>query len=179
MGTGDPAASLFHSSPYHEILTHYVRKKTLRWGERWLVEACASGDRVWGSDGMSGDENRELVERFWRAMNTNDWQAVGALLHDDYTLDWPQSGERIRGRDHFAAVNAHYPAAGRWRFTPNRVVADASGAASDVTVTDGVRSDRALSFFAFRDGRIWRMTEYWPEPFAAPAWRARWVEPME
>lgn len=128
---------------------------------------------------MNADENRRLVEQFWRAMNANDWQAVGALLHDDYVLDWPQSGERIGGRERFAAVNDHYPAAGRWRFTPNRVVADASGAASEVAVTDGARTDRALSFFEFREGRIWRMTEYWPGPFVAPAWRARWVEPID
>jgi hypothetical protein len=31
----------------------------------------------------------------------------------------------------------------------------------------------------FRDGKIWRDTRYYAEPFEAPAWRAQWVEPME
>src|SRR5690349_3199371 len=83
---------------------------------------------------MTATANRQLVERFWQAMNTNDWEAVGHLLHDAYTLDWPQSGERIRGRDHFVAVNAHYPAAGPWRFVVQHIVADDDGAASDVLV---------------------------------------------
>jgi ketosteroid isomerase-like protein len=109
-------------------------------------------------------------------MNTNDWRAVSALLQDDCLLVYPQSGERIRGRENFIAVNALYPAAGVWRFTVHRVIADEMGAASDVDVTDGARNDRVITFFEFRDGLIWRMTEFWPEPFEAAAWRAQWVE---
>ena len=109
-------------------------------------------------------------------MNTNDWRAVGALLHDDFVLIWPQSGERIRGRDNFIEVNGHYPAFGDWRFTVHRVIADETGAASDVGVTDGERTDRVVSFFEFRNDLIWRVTEFWPEPFEAAAWRAKWVE---
>jgi ketosteroid isomerase-like protein len=109
-------------------------------------------------------------------MNTNDWHAVAATLHDDYLLMWPQSGELIRGRDNFIAVNTHYPAAGAWRFTVLRLIADETGVATDVSVTDGALSARAVSFFEIRDGRIWRMTEFWPDPFEAAAWRAPWIE---
>jgi hypothetical protein len=31
----------------------------------------------------------------------------------------------------------------------------------------------------FRDGRIWRDTRYYAEPFQPTGWRAAWVEPME
>ncbi len=109
------------------------------------------------------ERNRELVEQFWQLMNTNDWQAVGALLHDEYVLEWPQSGERIRGRENFAALNAHHPAAGPWHFTVRYIVADADGAVSDVAVTDGVVRAHVVSFFEVRDDRIWRMIEYWPD----------------
>ena len=125
---------------------------------------------------MIGEENRRLIERFWEVMGSNDFRAVGDLLHDEYVLEWPQSGERVRGRENFAAVNEQYPAAGPWGFTVHRIVADATGGASDVTVTDGVTVDRAVSFFEVRDGRIWRMTEYWPDPFEPADWRALWVE---
>lgn len=120
--------------------------------------------------------NRALVEQFWAAMETNDFSAPGRLLHDDFTLEWPQSGERIRGRDHFAALNHAYPAAGAWRFTVHRIVADAQGAVSDVTVSDGAVVARAVTFSDIRDGRIVRQIEYWPDPYPAPEWRARWVE---
>jgi ketosteroid isomerase-like protein len=123
------------------------------------------------SDGI-----RSAIERFWETMGTNDFHAVGELLHDEFLLEWPQTDERIRGRENFAAVNTHYPAAGRWRFTINRLVADESGGVSDVTVTDGTQLDRAISFFSLRDGKIWHVTEYWPENDTAPEWRSSWVE---
>jgi ketosteroid isomerase-like protein len=109
-------------------------------------------------------------------MNTNDWRAAGALLHEDYLLEYPQSGERFRGRESFIVVNANYPAAGVWRFTVDRLIADETGVVTEVAVTDGMRAERVVSFFEFRDDLIWRMTEFWPDPFEAADWRAQWVE---
>ncbi len=122
------------------------------------------------------DECRDMIERFWKSMNTNDFSAVGDLLHRDFLLEWPQSGERIRGAENYVAMNERYPAAGPWRFTVNRVVAEGVQGVSDVTVTDGARVDRAVTFYEVRDGRIWRMIEYWPEPFAPADWRRSLVE---
>lgn len=120
--------------------------------------------------------NKQIIENFWATMRTNDFYAVAQLLHDDFTLEWPQSGERIRGRDNFAALNTNFPAEGKWRFTINGIVAENDVVVSDVTVTDGKRVDRAITFSTVRDGKIWRQVEFWPEPFEAPAWRAKWVE---
>lgn len=127
---------------------------------------------------MSG-ESQEVIERFWQAMNTNDFSAAGRLLHDDFLLEWPQSGERIRGAENYVTMNERYPAGGPWRFTVNRLVAEGPRGVSDVTVTDGRRLDRAVTFFEVRDGRIWRMTEYWPDPFAPADWRRPLVEVSE
>ncbi len=91
-------------------------------------------------------------------------------------LDWPQSGERIRGRANWIAVNEHYPAAGPWRVTIHRIIADETRAASEVTVTDGAVTARAITFSELRDGKIARQTEYRPDPFEAAVWRAQWVE---
>ena len=49
-------------------------------------------------------------------------------------------------------------------------------AVSDVTVTDGVITARAISFFEVAGGRIVRLVEYWPEPYDAPESRAHLVE---
>jgi len=125
---------------------------------------------------MQANPAKELVGQFWAAMHANDFAAAGELLHDDFLLDWPQSGERIRGRANFVAVNANYPAAGRWRVTLDRLVAEGDEVVSQVTVTDGVLLARAITFTTVRDGRLWRQTEYWPDPFTAPAWRAQWTE---
>lgn len=120
----------------------------------------------------------ELVSRFWQLMQTNDFAAVGSVLHDDYILEWPQSNERIRGRAAFAQMNAEYPTAGAWQFTINRLIADANQACSDVSVTDGQVQARAISFFTIQDGLIIKQVEYWPEPYPAPTNRQHLVEPI-
>ena len=120
----------------------------------------------------------ESAREFWRLMNTNDFHAVGAVLADDFILDWPQTNERIRGGQRFATVNVEFPAKGVWVFTVNRIVGGEIEAVSDVTVTDGSRRDRAVSFFTVYAGKITRIVEYWPEPSAAPANRSHLIEPM-
>ncbi len=109
-------------------------------------------------------------------MGTNDFFAATEMLHEDFSLEWPQSGEVIVGRENFAAINTNYPAAGKWRFTINSILADGNEVVTDVTVTDGKRTDRAITFSTVRDGKIARQREFWPDPFEAPAWRAQWIE---
>jgi ketosteroid isomerase-like protein len=121
----------------------------------------------------------EVVREFWRLMASNDFHAVGAVLSQDFVLEWPQSNERIRGAERFARMNQEYPAHGKWKFTVNRLVAAQHEVATDVTVTDGVQTARALSFFTVVEGRIARLVEFWPEPYAAPANRAHLVEPID
>ncbi len=121
----------------------------------------------------------EVLEEFFRQMNTNDFTAAAEMLSGDYVLEWPQSRERIRGRDNFAAVNQEYPAKGPWRFTINRIVANETEAVSDVSVTDGVREDRAITFSTVRDGKITRQVEFWPENSQPLENRRHLVELME
>jgi ketosteroid isomerase-like protein len=121
----------------------------------------------------------EVVREFWRLMATNDFESVVAVLAPEFVLEWPQSGERIRGPERFARMNREYPAHGPWRFTVHRVVGGTSEAVSDVTVTDGVQSARAVSFFTVADGKVTRLLEFWPEPYDPPANRANLVERMQ
>ena len=120
--------------------------------------------------------NKHLIEDFWIIMNTNDFHAAANLLHDDYTLEWPQSGERIRGRHNFVLINSYYPADGKWTFRINHILADGDTVFSDVMVSDGKRHDRCITISTVKDEKIWKQIEFWPEPFPAPEWRAMWVE---
>jgi ketosteroid isomerase-like protein len=120
-----------------------------------------------------------LVEEFWRLMKTNDFRSVGSVLSDDFVLEWPQSNERIRGRDNYATMNKEYPAHGRWQFTVLRIVGNEFEAVSDVSVSDGVQHARAVSFFSIRDEKITKMIEFWPDPFPARDDRKHLVEQIE
>ena len=126
---------------------------------------------------MSDQENQQTVERLWQLFDSFDFEAAGKLVDDDFVCEWPQSRERIRGRENFVAVNANYP--GRWRCKVERLVACGNSVATDVALSSGDETARAVSFFELRDGKIVKEIDYWPEPYTAPASRAQWVEAME
>lgn len=126
---------------------------------------------------MSG-EAAAVVKKFWELMASNDFRSVGQVLGDDFVLEWPQSNERIRGRDNFAAMNEEYPAHGPWRFTINRIVGGGGEAVTDVSVTDGVQEARAISFFTVSGGKVVRVVEFWPDTYEAPHNRKHLTEPI-
>jgi ketosteroid isomerase-like protein len=118
-----------------------------------------------------------VARALWERLEARDWDGVAATLHDDLVLDWPQSGERIRGPEDFLAVNRAYP--GEWHITLERVVAAADEVVTLVRVEfadEPGRLDRAASFMRVRDVRIASIVEFWPDPFPAAEWRRPWVE---
>lgn len=141
------------------------------WQEALTADYCIG-------DAMEKSTPIEVVRQFWRLMATNDFTAVGFLLAPEFVVEWPQSRERIRGAERFAQMNAEYPAHGRWSFTVNRLVGGELEAVSEVTVSDGVITARAISFFEIRQGKIVRLVEFWPESFEASSNRAHLVERM-
>lgn len=116
-----------------------------------------------------------LVRAFWEAIGAFDFRGAAALLTDDYVCEWPQSGERIRGRENFYHINAAYP--GEWAARIDRVLVDGERAASEVMLrnAEGVEQ-RVVSFYRLSDGKIAAEIDYWPDPFPAAAWRTPWIE---
>lgn len=118
---------------------------------------------------------RLLLERYLAGLL--DAEQEYALRHEDVVIDMPQSGERIRGRDHMKAMQEAYP--GPPTITVRRMVGS-----GDVWVVEG-RSNYSgrvyhiANIIEFREGKIIRETRYYADPFEAPAWRAQWVEPIE
>lgn len=110
-------------------------------------------------------------------MQARDWAGVGALLADDVTVDWPVSGERIRGRENYVRINAEYPEG--WSIKVLRIVASGDEVVSEVEVPhDSMGIHRVASFWRVRDGLITEGREYWTELGAdpSPEWRASYVE---
>jgi ketosteroid isomerase-like protein len=123
-------------------------------------------------------EELEVSELFFERLEHLSPEAEYELRHPDYVMEMPQSGERIRGREAMRAFQEAYP--NPPTIQPRRVVGS-----GDVWVIEA-RSDygdggvyHMAMIVEFRDGKIWRDTRYYAEPFAPPAWRAQWVEPIE
>ena len=122
---------------------------------------------------------REHLEAFWAAMRANDWDAAAGHLAEDCIVDWPCSGERITGRDAFAAIQATYPTnTGRWTFDVHRLVADGDTVVSEVTVSDGEQSARLVAISLLRDGLIAEQIEYWPAPYDPLPGREHLTQPI-
>lgn len=128
---------------------------------------------------MTTSKAVEAVREFWRLMGSNDFSSVAAVLSHGFVLEWPQSNECIRGAERFARVNQEYVAHGLWRFSIVRLVGGENEAVSEVEVSDGVQNARAISFFTIEGGKISRLVEYWPEPYAAASNRAHLAEPIK
>ena len=97
--------------------------------------------------------------------------------HDDYTMEMPQSGERIRGRENLLALRQAYPAG--VEFEPRRVVARPDLGVGEYTIRYNGSPVYVVAIAELADGKVVRETHYFAEPFEAPAWRARWVEKMD
>jgi limonene-1,2-epoxide hydrolase len=127
---------------------------------------------------MAGDAGR-IAESFWDALARSDWDTAAGLLHDDYVEEWPQSGERIVGRDDALAINRNFPG-GLPSMQVRRAVSDGDLAVLEVALTyvDG-SVWQGVSIMEIRDGAIAKQTDYFAQPFEAPQWRAQWVTRMD
>jgi hypothetical protein len=120
----------------------------------------------------------QLAEAVWKALGAGDWEAAAGHMHDDFVQEWPQSGERIVGRDNAIAINQNFPG-GLPTMKFRRTVAAGHLAVLEVELTyaDGSRY-LGVIVVELRDGRIAKETDYFAQPFSAPQWRAQWVERM-
>ena len=91
-------------------------------------------------------------------------------------MEYPQSGERMRGRANIRAVEQNYPELPKVTIRRKLVVGDLALVESDLDYQG--KPYQEVSIFEFGDGKIVRLTQYFPEPFDAPESRARWVEKM-
>jgi limonene-1,2-epoxide hydrolase len=125
---------------------------------------------------MDERDGGQVAEAVMRALHAGDWDAAGRYLHEDFTQEWPQSGERIVGRDNAIAINQNFPGGvPTMRFRRTLAGGDLAVLEIELTYADGSRY-LGVSVFELRDGKIVKETDYFAQPFQAPQWRAQWVE---
>jgi hypothetical protein len=122
------------------------------------------------------DRIRAAVEEHWRASERGDVEAEHAIYATDALLDYPQSGERFRGRAAIAAQRGGHPA--DRHFTVIRIVGGAGLWVSECVITyDGVPT-YSVSVMEFSGDAVAHETQFFADPFAAPASRLALAEPM-
>jgi len=124
---------------------------------------------------MSEARNRAAIEALVVAINARDLTALDKVFTEDVVLEWPQSGERIRGGRNRREVYSRFPALPR--VTPRRLSGSGDVWVLEATLDYGDGEPYQCVFvFEMRGGLIARETGYWSKPFPAPEWRAPWVE---
>jgi hypothetical protein len=119
---------------------------------------------------------RGAIEEHWRASEAGETAVEHAIYADDAILDYPQSGERFRGRATILAQRGGHPA--RRHFTVLGITGSRNLWVSECVITyDGVPT-YSVSIMAFADEHVAHETQYFADPFGAPAWRAALAEPM-
>ena len=119
---------------------------------------------------------RAAIEGHWQASEAGDTEAEHAIYAADAVLDYPQSGERFRGRDRIREQRGGHPA--DRHFTIRRISGRRDLWVSECTITyDGVPSF-SVSIMEFADGSVTHETQYFGDTFEAAPWRAPLAEPI-
>jgi len=92
-------------------------------------------------------------------------------------LEYPQSGERIRGAHNIQASRMAQP--NRKRFVVRRVLGNGILWVSDLILTYDEKPVFVVSIMEFEGGKVTRETQYFGEPFEPGPSRAQWVERIE
>ena len=127
----------------------------------------------------------EIAQRFEEALRSGDFRQLTALTQeyatDDFVQEWPQSGERMTKAAALKLAEAYPEMSGTSpKFAYKRMMGGADMFVVEGTIDygDGVPVSY-VGIGELRGDRIARMTEYFANPFEAPAWRAGLVDKME
>jgi hypothetical protein len=128
-------------------------------------------------EGMDERAAHEFLTELYSLLSA---EAEDRIRHDEYTMEWPQSGERLRGRQKmkaFVESNAGLRPP-RW---PRRVLVREGlwVVEGSVAYGGGGRDWDFVLILELREGKVFRETRYYAEPFEASEERAEWFERME
>jgi hypothetical protein len=119
---------------------------------------------------------RMALERHWKASDASDFEAEHEIYREDAVLDYPQSGERIRGRRNIQESRTVQP--NKKRFTIRRMIGSGDLWVTEFVLNyDGIPS-YTVSIMEFLDGLVARETQYFAHRFEPGASRAHLVERM-
>ena len=123
---------------------------------------------------MDDQAMRAALQRHWDASDASDFETEHEIYHEDAVLDYPQSGERIRGRHNIQESRSVQP--NKKRFMVRRIIGSGDLWVTEFVLTyDGIPS-YTVSIMEFREGQVARETQYFADPFEPAPSRAHLVE---
>ena len=122
-------------------------------------------------------EIRAALDQHWAASDANDFESEHRIYREDAVLEYPQSGERTRGRYNIQNQRASQPS--KKRFAVRRIIGGGDLWVTEFILTYDDKPSYTVSIMEFKDDKVARETQYFADPFVAPASRAQWVERME
>ena len=125
------------------------------------------------------DENgiREALDRHWAASDANEFDVEHDIYREDAVLEYPQSGERIRGRHNIQASRTVQPSSKR--FTVRRIVGTGDLWVTEFILAYDGQPSYSVSVMEFVDGKVAHETQYFGDPFEPGPARAQGVERMD
>jgi hypothetical protein len=122
-------------------------------------------------------EIRAALDQHWAASDANDFETEHLIYQEDAVLEYPQSGERTRGRHNIQCQRAGQPS--KKRFTVRRIIGSGDLWITEFILTYDGKPSYTVSIMEFSGDKVARETQYFADLFPAPASRAQWVEQMD
>ncbi|WP_158915209.1 nuclear transport factor 2 family protein [Caulobacter sp. S45] len=119
---------------------------------------------------------RLALKRHWDASDASDFEVEHGIYREDAVLDYPQSGERIRGRRNIQESRSVQP--NRKRFTVRRIIGDGDLWITEYILTYDGKPSYVVSIMEFREGLVANETQYFADRFEPGPSRAHLVERM-
>src|SRR5215471_17625122 len=117
---------------------------------------------------------RAALDQHWAASDASDFETEHAIYHEDAVLEYPQSGERIRGRSNIQTTRTIQPS--KKRFSIRRIIGTGDLWVTEYILSYDGKPSYTVSIMEFLGDKVARETQYFGDPFEASAWRAQWVE---
>jgi hypothetical protein len=121
------------------------------------------------------EQIREALNAHWQASAAGNADAEHDIYADDAICDYPQSGERILERKNLQALRSHHPGKPSG-FTVKRILGKGDLWITEYTITYQGKPAYTVSIMEFRNGKVVHETQYFADPFDAPAWRSHLVQ---
>jgi SnoaL-like protein len=126
---------------------------------------------------MDDQALRSALQRHWDASDANDFKTEHDIYHDDAVLNYPQSGERIRGRRNIQESRTVQP--NKKRFTVKRMIGSGNIWVTEFVLSYDGKPSYTVSIMEFRDGKVANETQYFADPFEPGPSRAHLVEKVD